>query len=130
MSRVALLGTGRIGTHHAEVLAREVPGLELVALVDPAVERARELGAIFGVPTVLDDYRRLEEVEGLDAVVITTPAATHLDLIEHFAASGLHIFTEKPLATTVADADRAAAAVAGTDLVLQVGFNRRFAESW
>lgn len=130
MTRIAVVGAGRIGTHHARMLAAgEVRGLELVALADPLAPGLEGLAGELGARAVRDPLE-LAADETVDAVVITAPAKLHPELIEAYAGAGKHIFTEKPLGVTVADADRAVAAADGSGIVFQVGFNRRFAESW
>ena len=113
--RVAVVGAGRIGRLHAENIAR-VPGLELVAMADPAP----------GEGVTAADWRELLDRADLDAVVIGSPSAEHAGQIEAFAAAGKHVLCEKPLATDLASADRALAAVHEAGIVLQVGYNRRF----
>ncbi|WOQ18574.1 Gfo/Idh/MocA family oxidoreductase [Raineyella sp. W15-4] len=130
MKRIALIGTGRIGTHHARTLAREVAGIELAVLADPASPTLERLAADLAVPAATRDPLSVAADDSIDAVVIASPTATHVELIEAFAAAGKDIFTEKPIALTVADAKRAIAATDAAGVVLQVGFNRRFAESW
>src|SRR5690625_1078900 len=120
MIDIAVVGTGRIGTHHTRALVEDVPGARVVAVVDPAVERARALA----------DFSQALDLESLDAVVISTPLPTHRPLIEQAAGAGLHVFTEKPIAGSVADARAAVEAADEAGIVFQVGFNRRFAESW
>jgi predicted dehydrogenase len=61
----------------------------------------------------------------LVGVLLATPHSTHVGLIEAAAAAGKHVFVEKPLALTVAEANRAAAAAERAGVVLQVGHNRR-----
>ena len=125
--RIALIGAGRIGSNHAEIVARLVPGASLVAVSDPVGESAQRLATTLGAPlatTTVDDVLTSDEV---DAVLITAPARSHTDLVVAAAAAGKHVFVEKPMAVTLADADRAIAAAADAGIVLQVGFNRRFA---
>ena len=66
----------------------------------------------------------------VDGVLITAPARSHTDLVVAAAAAGKHVFCEKPMAVTLADADRAIAAAEQAGVVLQVGFNRRFAPAF
>ncbi|WP_279099127.1 Gfo/Idh/MocA family oxidoreductase [Gordonia bronchialis] len=123
--RMALIGAGRIGSNHAELVAHQVPGASLVAVADPT-PNADVLSERLGV----DAERSAEAVlsrDDVDAVLITTPARTHTDLVVAAAAAGKHVFVEKPMAVTLSDADRAIAAAADAGVVLQVGFNRRFA---
>lgn len=130
MKRIGLVGTGRIGTHHATTLANEVKGIELAVLADPAAQQLEEFARELGVAHTTREPLSLADDPSIDAVVITAPAAIHVDLIEAFAAAGKAIFTEKPIATNVADAKRAITAVKKTGVIFQVGFNRRYAESW
>lgn len=131
MARVAVVGAGRIGRHHARMLAGgEVAGLELSVLADPLAPDLEGLAGELGVGRTVRDPLEVAGDESVDAVVITAPARLHPELIEAFAGAGKHIFTEKPLGITVADANRGAAAVDGAPIVFQVGFNRRFSESW
>ncbi|GLZ53484.1 Gfo/Idh/MocA family oxidoreductase [Actinomycetospora sp. NBRC 106378] len=123
--RLALVGTGRIGTHHAEALARHVPGVELTSVVDPDAAAAGRLGDALEVPSGSDPAALLA-TEDLDGVVICAPARFHADLVIAALEAGKHVFVEKPMATTLADADRVVAAADTAGTVLQVGFNRRF----
>ena len=59
-------------------------------------------------------------------MAISSPAATHTDLVIAAAGAGKHVFCEKPMALTLDDADRAIAAADDAGVALQVGFNRRF----
>jgi predicted dehydrogenase len=72
------------------------------------------------------DYHELLKREDIDAVVIVTPTSTHAEIIKAAAAAGKHIFSEKPLAQTLALCDEAIAAVASAGVKLQLGFMRRF----
>lgn len=127
--RVALIGAGRIGSNHAELVARHVPGAALVAVADPT-PNAERLAADLDVDVVERSADVVLARDDVDAVLITTPARSHTDLVVNAAAAGKHVFVEKPMAVTLADADRAIAAAADAGVVLQVGFNRRFAPGW
>jgi myo-inositol 2-dehydrogenase / D-chiro-inositol 1-dehydrogenase len=121
--RFGLIGTGWIGRFHAESLASRVPGAELSAVADPNLEAAQRIGA----PRAYADPLELIADPDIDAVAISSPAATHTDLVVAAANAGKHVFCEKPMALTLDDADRAIAAAAEAGVALQVGFNRRFA---
>jgi len=97
---VGLIGAGRIGSFHAETLARRVPGVELVAVADPAPGTADRLAAALGAYATTDVNRLLEDRE-VQAVVISSPAAFHTDLIVLAAAAGKAVFCEKPMAATL-----------------------------
>jgi predicted dehydrogenase len=68
--------------------------------------------------------------EDIDAVAVVTPTNTHVEVIKAAAAAGKHIFTEKPLALSVADCDEAIAAVEAAGVKMMVGFMRRFDPSY
>jgi len=123
--RLAVLGTGRIGRLHAELIAREVPGIELGAVFDVVAESAQAVGEELGVPVaaslgdVLDD-------SSIDAVCIATSTDTHVDTMIAAAEAGKQIFLEKPISLDLAEVDRGLAAVEAAGVALQIGFNRRF----
>jgi myo-inositol 2-dehydrogenase/D-chiro-inositol 1-dehydrogenase len=127
---VALIGAGRMGSFHGETLARRIPGARLVAVADPAPGVAARLAAALGADRAYPDAAAVFADSTVDAAVIAAPARFHADLVVAAAGAGKAVFCEKPMALTLADADRAidAARVAGVSL--QVGFNRRFAADW
>lgn len=123
--RIALIGAGRIGSSHAELIVNHISSTELIVVADPT-PNAEALAEHLGVEAATSAEAVLAR-QDIDAVVITTPARTHADLVIAAAAAGKHVFVEKPMAVTLADADRAIEAAAEAGIVLQVGFNRRFA---
>jgi myo-inositol 2-dehydrogenase/D-chiro-inositol 1-dehydrogenase len=127
---VALIGSGRMGSFHAATLARRLPEARLAAVVDPAPGAAERLVGELGTGRAYTDVAQLWDDPSVDAVVISTPARTHADLVVAAAEAGRAVFCEKPMAVTLPEADRAIAAAAEAGVVLQIGFNRRFAGDW
>jgi myo-inositol 2-dehydrogenase / D-chiro-inositol 1-dehydrogenase len=127
---VALIGSGRMGAFHAATLARRIPGTQLVAVADPAPGAAARLAADLGAPRACTDPTEVLADPAVDAVVIAAPARFHADLVVAAAGAGKAVFCEKPMALSAADADRAIDAARAAGVVLQVGFNRRFAADW
>ncbi|TDU01969.1 myo-inositol 2-dehydrogenase/D-chiro-inositol 1-dehydrogenase [Streptomyces sp. 846.5] len=123
---VGLVGAGRMGSFHAESLARRIPGARLAAVADPAPGAAQRLANRLGCPKALTDIGALLADPEIDAVVIATPARTHADLVEAAARAGKAVYCEKPMAVTLAEADRAISAAEEAGVALQVGFNRRY----
>lgn len=122
--RIGILGTGRIGALHAELLRHEVDGIHPEAVYDISPV-AGEVGARLGIPVAgSPDY--IFDDPSIDAVAICTSTDTHPDLMIRAAESGKAIFCEKPLSLDLAEVDRALAAVQAAGVYLQVGFNRRF----
>ncbi|WP_448608470.1 Gfo/Idh/MocA family oxidoreductase [Geodermatophilus sp. URMC 60] len=127
---VALIGSGRMGAFHAGTLALRLPQARLAAVVDPAPGAAERLAGALGADRAYSDPARLWDDPAVDAVVIASPARSHADLVVAASAAGKHVFCEKPMAVTLPDADRAIDAARAAGVVLQVGFNRRFAADW
>ncbi len=127
---VALIGSGRMGAFHAETLALRLPQARLAAVVDPAPGAAERLAGALGADRAYTDVVQAWDDPAVDAVVIAAPARSHADLAAAAAAAGKHVFCEKPMAVTLPDADRAIDAARAAGVVLQVGFNRRFAADW
>lgn len=122
--RIVVLGTGRIGSMHAELIARRVPGASLAGVFDVFAESAEPIGVELGCPVArsMDEALSLEA----DAVAICTSTDTHIDAMVDAAAAGRAIFCEKPLSLDLEQVDRGLAAVDAAGVALQVGFNRRF----
>ena len=127
---VALVGSGRMGAFHGETLAQRLPGVRLAAVADPAPQVAERLAATLGAERAYADPAEAFADPQVEAVVIAAPARFHADLVVAAAEAGKAVFCEKPMALTLADADRAIAATRAAGVVLQVGFNRRFAPDW
>ena len=128
--RVALIGSGRMGAFHGETLARRLPGTELAAVADPAPGAAERLASTLRASKFFTDAVEPFADPEIDAVVIAAPARFHADLAVAAAAAGKGVFCEKPMAVTLADADRVINAAHAAGVVLQVAFNRRFAADW
>lgn len=97
----ALIGAGRFGRKLATVL-HTLPDVTITLIYDCAIDTARQLANEFKASPV----SRVEEIwedESIDAVIIASPNATHLDMVCSAARAQKHIFCEKPMAFTVAD---------------------------
>ena len=125
---VGVIGTGGMGTRHAETLSSAVSGARVAGVTDLDRSRAEKLTVSCGSDaTVFQDEQSLIQDEGIDAVVLTTPDDTHARLVMECLRCRKPVFCEKPLATTVEDARGIVEAEAelGRKLV-QVGFMRRY----
>lgn len=123
VTRLALLGAGRIGKVHAKAIAEDKRA-KLVAVADAFPEAANAIASAAGCAV-----RTIDEIEAdkdIDAVVICTPTNTHADLIERFAKAGKAIFCEKPIDLDVARAKACLETVRRTGAKVMLGFNRRF----
>jgi len=120
--RLAVVGTGHLGRIHAR-LAAGLENIQLVAVVDP-VAAAREQVAIDTGAKPLADYRELFGT--VDAAVIATPTTYHSQVATDLLHGGLHLLVEKPITSTLAEADKLVALAKKQQLVLQVGHVERF----
>ena len=123
--RIALLGTGWIMDFHARAVL-EHPGAELVAAANWREPSLRRLAERYGIPRVTTDWRALAADPGIDAAVIGTPNALHAAQATAFLEAGKHVLVEKPMATTVAEADTMVAAARGAGAWLMVAHCWRF----
>ena len=104
--RFGVIGTGGAGHLFAGALAMRPGGAGLVSVCSRNREKAREFGAGYGVSRVFTDWRDLIADPDIDAVCIASPTGDHARMTIGAAERGLHVLTEKPIANTVADADR------------------------
>src|SRR3954462_77823 len=121
--RIGVIGTGRIGTIHANTLSqhREVGSLILTAREGAGAQELRHRPGETAAPGVDEIFKW-----GVDAVVITTATAAHAELIGRAARSGLPVFCEKPIALDLPGTLNALAEVEAAGTILQMGFQRRF----
>jgi myo-inositol 2-dehydrogenase/D-chiro-inositol 1-dehydrogenase len=122
---IGVIGVGRIGRMHADLLARRVPGAAVSAVYDAHAESARSVGTTLGVP-VAASVDELLGAPDVDAVAICTSTDTHADLIVAAAGAGKAIFCEKPVSLDLEAVDGAMRAVEEAGVPFQIGFNRRF----
>lgn len=122
--RVALVGAGRIAKVHAHAY-RNVSRGRLVGCTDPDAPAAAKLAADFDLK-VYDDLDALLADDGVDAVLIASPNRLHPEQTIAALDAGKHVFCQKPIALTLADADRVVERAAASDRILQFGFMLRF----
>src|SRR5580765_6217549 len=122
--RIAVVGCGAVTqSFHLPVLAGH-EGVSIAALVDPDVKRAERLAALYHVPLVLPSIDRLDRTVA-DAALIATPAFLHAPGSIELMNRGLHVLVEKPMALTLAEAERMVATSRARRRVLTVGLFRR-----
>jgi predicted dehydrogenase len=120
--RIAVVGVGHLGRHHARILA-SLPAAQLVAVVDTNRPRAEEIAAASGA-RAFTDYREL--FGQVDAVTIAVPTELHAEIGCAFLDARIPVLVEKPLAWSLAEADRLIQASAKAAVVLAVGHTERF----
>jgi myo-inositol 2-dehydrogenase / D-chiro-inositol 1-dehydrogenase len=121
--RIGILGLGRIGAFHAETLS----GLDVVeslVLTDPFADAAKSAAERFGGEVV--DSPQALLAAGVDGIVVAAATDAHPGLILAGVEAGIPVFCEKPVAKTMAEGVRVLKAIEGTDVPIQIGYNRRF----
>lgn len=132
--RIAVFGAGHLGRIHTRLLrARE--DVTIVGVVDPVPAARDSVANEFQVPAAdhldaLDGMHDQSFAKPLDAAIVATPTAYHHEVALELLERGVHVFVEKPITTTTAQADELIAAVERRDLVLQVGHVERFNPAW
>jgi len=125
--RIGVVGGGVVAqAMHIPNLSALPDRFELVGLAEPSETVRTALGARYGIRGLHADHRALIEAGGLDAILVASPAGTHVAVVLDALAAGFHVFVEKPMCITLADAD---AIVAGRDAagkVVQVGTMKRY----
>ena len=121
---VAVIGLGRMGTHHARVLA-DLEGARLSGVADASREARARYRAPAGVE-VYEDHRSLFDRERPDAVVIAVPPALHREVACAAMERGAHVLVEKPIALRRDDALAIVAAASARGVKLMVGHVERF----
>lgn len=118
------MGLGTFGKNHVAAYA-EHPFAELVAVCDIKVELAEETAESYGAKCYVD-YREMLEDPNIEAVSVATPDFLHEEPVIACAEKGKHILCEKPLATTVEDAQEMIRAVEKAGVTLMVDFHNRW----
>lgn len=125
--KIGVLGAGRIGKLHITNLVQAVPDAQVVAIADPFLnDETIAWAAELGVTNCSKDPEVIFADPAIEAVFICSSTNTHAEFIMKAAATGKHIFCEKPIHTDLDEIKKALDAVEKAGVKLQVGFVRRF----
>ncbi len=124
--RLGVVGAGAVlQVAHLPVL-KKLRTVEVAALCDTDVPKARALASRFGIPNVYDDIQDLVGHERLDALLICTPNHLHESHIQAGLTAGLHVMVEKPMALSSQSAQKIVRAADRSGKVVMVGMNHRY----
>ena len=103
--KVGVVGLGRIGRVHALNLLHRTPGATLLCVCSPAESDLRWAGEnlIPHCVRILQDFETMINVPDLEAIVVASPTAMHLDHTVAALDKGIHVLCEKPVCTSVAE---------------------------
>src|SRR2546427_7455743 len=123
---VGIIGTGWCGGIRAQTCAAS-PLVKSLHLAEILPERLAEVAGATGARTAVTDYRELVTNSEIEALYISaTPETTHYPMARDCLAAGKHVFLEKPLALTLAEADELVAAARERQLKFTIGYSQRF----
>ncbi|MEU7057451.1 Gfo/Idh/MocA family oxidoreductase [Streptomyces sp. NPDC046197] len=121
--RIGILGLGRIGAFHAETLFG-LDAVESLVVADPFAGAAKAAAERFGAEVA--DSPEAVLAAGVDGIVVAAATDAHPALILAAVAAGVPVFCEKPVARTMPEGVPVLKAVEGSDVPVQIGYNRRF----
>lgn len=121
--KIGVAGVGVMGRNHARV-ASEMREFDLTTVFDPDAVTAEGVAAAYGAAPVTTAQAFVDA--GLDAAIVATPNRFHAEIGVALLEKGVHVLVEKPIAATVADAQRMIDAAKANDRVLMVGQVERF----
>lgn len=124
--KIGLVGAGRIGMLHGELLSYNIPGAEIKTVAEVYLNKIEKWAKNLHILNLTTDYKEILKDPEIDAVLICSSTDTHAQLIIEAARAGKHIFCEKPIDFNIKKIKQALNAVEAAGVKLQIGFNRRF----
>jgi len=124
--RIGIIGAGRIGSLHAKSIQNNISNAEVAAISDVIAQAGENVAHENGIPLHTTNYRELINDPKIDAILVCSPTNTHADIAIEAAATGKHIFCEKPVDLTITKILETKEAVLKSGVKMQIGFNRRF----
>jgi myo-inositol 2-dehydrogenase / D-chiro-inositol 1-dehydrogenase len=128
--KVVLIGTGRAGMIHGHNYNGKVQNAEIVAVCDPNENAAKKAADLLDIKTYYTDYKEALKDDNINAVIIACPTKFHKEIAIAAAKAKKHIFCEKPMAMDTKECDEMIDAAKINNVKLQIGFMRRFDESF
>lgn len=126
----AVVGAGRLGMIHAQNIANFIPNARLKTIVTTREESGKRAAGQLGIQNWTTNIQTVLEDQQIDAIIIASPTPSHAELIKKAIQYKKHIFVDKPMTSTVKEAEELMPLLNGYNKVLQVGFNRRFDEAY
>jgi len=124
--RVGVIGVGYVASNNFLPVLPRFDDVELVGIMANHVENARNAQRLCGAQHAIQSLEELIKFD-LDCAFVLTPKACHVDQISFLLREGVDVYSEKPMATTLKEADRMVELSEKTGRKLMIGFNRRYA---
>ena len=120
--RVAVVGVGHVGRHHARILA-QAPDVDLVSVVDIDRERAERVAS---ETESRGEVEARQLVGQVDAVTVAVPTESHASVVTPFLEAGIPVLVEKPIAASLAEADAMVRLAGERSVTFAVGHSERY----
>jgi len=124
--KLGLIGAGRIGQLHGEIITYNFPEVDIKTVADIFADQAKEWVEKLKIANLTFDYKDILRDPEIEAVLICSSTDTHAQMIIEAADAGKHIFCEKPIDFDIERIRQAIRAAEAARVKLQIGFNRRF----
>ena len=124
--KIGLIGAGRIGKLHGELLTYHVPEAVIKTVAEIDIDNIKEWAKQLNIFNLTTDAAEVLNDPEIEAVLICSSTDTHAQLIIEAAKAGKHIFCEKPIDFNIERIQQALDSVQNAAVKLQIGFNRRF----
>jgi predicted dehydrogenase len=125
--KTAVIGYGHLGKWHVEK-AIQLDSCELVAIVEHSDEALNEIREKYPDIEVTNDLTLI--LDKIDAAIIVTPTSTHYEVSKILLEAGKHIFCEKPLTSSLGEAEKILSLAQSSNKIVQVGHSERFHQIW
>ena len=122
---IGVLGCGRIGVMHAELIAQRIEGAHLAGVYDVISESAQKVATKFGCQQFSDPESLMSSAD-VNAIAICTSTDTHVEVLIMASKYKKPVFCEKPISLSLTETDRALKAISDSKTPLMLGFNRRY----
>jgi predicted dehydrogenase len=126
---LAIVGSGRIGTLRARLAAAH-PAVRFIAVSDRSADAAKKLATSVGAHVQSTDNDEIISHPDVNAVIVSTSEGEHVEPIVKALELGKRVLVEKPIALTVADADRVLRAIEKCGVDVRVGYSRRYKDRY
>jgi len=124
--KIGLIGAGRIGKLHGELLTYNIPEAEIKTVAEIYADTVENWAKNLRISNLTTDYTAILTDPEIEAVLICSSTDTHAQFITEAAKAGKHIFCEKPIDFNIEKIRQALNEVEAAGVKLQIGFNRRF----
>src|SRR5450756_1775869 len=123
--RIGVIGAGIMGQQYIRIY-QDHPYAKVTAVAALHLESARKTASRFEVPCATDDWRTITESDAIDAVCIALPDDAHFAATQSALQHGKHVLIEKPMTTSLAEADEIVRLAEVSERKVQVAFNHRW----